>query len=331
MKNKHTHILYKLSDQISSIDYNQLPISDYNKSYINNLKPAITFYLKIYADCLEKGIQSLHCSSKDITLIDYGGGSGFLSLLAKVMGFGKVIYIDLNPLSVETIHVLKKEIGIGPDVILHGNSDVLTNWCLRNGCKPQLLIATDLIEHIYDLQSFFKDLITINDQMSLIFTTASTPYNPFVKHRLHQYMKGCENGVLERPNYYTKREQFIKKLCPQISEEELSTWTKGTRGLIFSDIEVAFQKKQLPKPLDPYNTCDPSSGNWTERILPIKSYKEILSYHKFSVTVEKGFYNANRKNRIFNWICKSINLMIKISGPIGFLFAPFIILTCRKK
>ena len=143
-----------LVSQLKAIDYERLPISKYNKCYIARLKPVLSYYMKIYADCLLKGLESVGSAPKDITFIDYGGGSGFLSMLAKQAGIGRVIYIDLNPDSVDTIRVLKALAGTGPDIILHGDSDTLADWCSANKVKPQLLIATDLIEHVYDLSAF---------------------------------------------------------------------------------------------------------------------------------------------------------------------------------
>lgn len=85
-----------LVSQLKAIDYERLPISKYNKRYIARLKPVLSYYMKIYADCILKGLESIGSSPEEITLIDYGGGSGFLSILAKQAGIGRVIYIDLN-------------------------------------------------------------------------------------------------------------------------------------------------------------------------------------------------------------------------------------------
>ena len=118
MKENRSDLLHTLTERLKAIDYNKLPISDYNKRYIGNLKPALSYFMHIYADCLQRGLQAIQTPISDVTLIDYGGGTGFLSILAKSIGIGQVIYIDLNPSSVETIQLLKQIIGIGPDIIL---------------------------------------------------------------------------------------------------------------------------------------------------------------------------------------------------------------------
>jgi len=330
-KNELISIAYGLAVRLQAIDYDKLPVSDYNKRYIRQLHPALKYYMEIYARCLWKGIASIGKPLSEIVFVDYGGGSGFLSMLAKEAGIGRIIYIDLNPLSVETVKVLTHHTGIGPDIILEGNSDALAGWCTDNDVSPDLLVATDLIEHVYDLPVFFADLCRMNGKMEMIFTTASTPYNPIVKRRLRRLMKDCERGNLVSPDYYTRRQQFIRTHYPHFSGEEVNTWTEHTRGLMYEDMRKAMDTGRLPLPDDKYNTCDPETGNWTERILPVRTYKSLLAQYKYSVSVGKGFYNTHRTNAPVNLISKWVNAVIRHSGKAGLLLAPFIILHCKKQ
>lgn len=332
MKTNIKNITRKLIEEIQALNYKEAPISDYNKQYIHRLLPALPYYMEIYTSCLLEGIKSVHIIPEEITLIDYGGGSGFLSMLAKRLGIGKVIYIDLNPFSVNTITYLKKTLNVGPDVILEGNSPELTKWCEMNNTKPHLLVATDLIEHVYDLKTFFADLIKVNSSLSMIFSTDVTPYNPIVKRRLRKMMTSFDTGTGENPNYQTLRYRFIKTNYPQLSEAEVMDYSRRTRGFIYSDIAQMIENKTIPiHPSDPYNTCDPATGNWAERILPICSYREILSPYHYTLKVKKGFYNVHRNNMIASFIGKIINLSILYTGKVGLLLAPFIIFSCQKK
>ena len=69
--------LNPLTARLMAIDYDRLPISDYNKRYIRNLKPALAYFMRIYEDCLRRGTQGVNLPLSDLTLIDYGGGSGY--------------------------------------------------------------------------------------------------------------------------------------------------------------------------------------------------------------------------------------------------------------
>lgn len=317
----------ELITKLRKIDFEQLPISDYNKSYIRRITDHIEHYMNIYALCLNKGIRAALRSPEEIILVDYGGGSGFLSYLAKAMGISTVIYVDLNPLSVATTKTIQQEIGLGPDILIEGDSDRLAAWCREQGIQPHLLIATDLIEHIYDLKHFFSDLLTINGRMNLLFTTASTPYNPMKTHQLHRLMRGCETGDAVQPNYATLRRQFIQHQFPHLSEKQISEWTARTRGLIYRDIQRAIESNTPPTLYDPFNTCHPETGNWAERILSIRDYKQIIAPYGYTLKVDKGFYNTIRPRKLVALICRFINLCIKGSGRLGLLIAPFIILS----
>jgi len=318
----------ELAADLEKIDYNSLSISEYNKSYIQNIKPFLKYHLEIYASCIKEGLRNINLALTDITLADYGGGSGFLSILAKRIGFKNVIYIDLNPKSVHTINLLKDKIGIGPDIILQGNSQELKKWCADNNICPNLLIATDLIEHVYDLNTFFDELAYIGN-MQMVFSTGSNPYNPVVKKRLRKYMIGCETGSMENPNYYTLRHQYIKENFPHLSSEMMICFAKQTRGLIYSDIESFVNENSKPISIDDYNTCDPQTGNWVERILPVKDYKNILSRHNYKVKVKKVLYNTKRRNAILSFVFKMLNVAILLSGNLGLFISPIILLSCK--
>lgn len=323
MKHDIRQAAQTLAGRLRAIDYDRLPISDYNKQYIARLKPALPYYMRIYADCLLKGLDAVGCAPEEMTLVDYGGGSGFLSLLAKQAGIGRVLYIDLNPDSVETVRLLKERTGTGPDTILHGDSDTLAGWCSANRVKPQLLVATDLIEHVYDLSAFFADLAAIDNRMQLLFTTASTPFNPYVKRRLHRLMTFWEK------RYYALRLHYIRQHFPALSPADAEEAARKTRGLTFPHIHKAVENGSYPILEDAFNTCDPRNGNWTERILPIEAYRSLAEPFGYHLRIGKGFYNTDRSNPIASLLCSGINGLIRISGKAGFLFAPFITLHLR--
>lgn len=318
-------IVKSLAERLQAIEFDKLPISDYNKRYIANLKPALRYFISIYYICISEGLKAKGINAKNLTMVDYGGGSGFLSMLAKEMGIGKVIYIDLNPNSVETVKQLKDRFGIGPDVVLHGDADTLANWCSEEGVKPELLVATDLIEHVYDLRSFFGQLTDISSSLYMVFTTASTPFNPYVKRRLRNMMRSCEIEYLEL------RREYIAKLYPDMRSDKLEMWAAATRGLIFDDIKIALESDKLPMPADPHNTCDPRCGNWTERILPIGDYRKILAPYGYEIKIGKGYYNEYRSSSLASLVCKVLNMLIRCCGKLGFAISPFITISCSKK
>jgi hypothetical protein len=131
--------------------------------------------------------------------------------------------------------------------------------------------------------------------MKMVFTTASKPYNSRVVRRLRKAMQADELGTTTRKGFWKMRRDFIQKLQPEMSERELDYWADNTRGLVYSDVERAVESQSPNLLLDPDNTCDPETGSWTERILPVEDYRQLLLPYGFTLTVLPGRYNEYRR------------------------------------
>ena len=307
---------------LKTLDYDSLPISDYSRNYILRLLPSLDYYLEIYHRCLRKMLDESSCSAADIVMVDYGGGHGFLSLTAKTMGIGKVIYVDTNPQAVETVQVVSDKVGFGPDEVLLGDASALRQWCLSNNVMPNLLLGMDVIEHIYRLEDFFADLFAINPALPMLFTTGSTPFNPYVVRRLRRIMQSDELGHGGGPGFHTLRKRYILNHFPEMKDWEADIWATDTRGLTYPDIHVAVETHTPNRLADPYNTCDPATGSWTERILAIEEYQALLLPYHATLSVQNGFYNIHRKG-VKGFFSQLLNhLPRRLFRPL----APFIIL-----
>ena len=314
--------------QLKDIDYNSLPISDYSRNYILRMLPNIDYYLEIYQRSINLMLQRLGKKAEDIVMVDYGGGHGFLSITAKQMGIGEVIYIDHNPQAVDTILAVTARVGISPDIILQGDSKELNQWCKENEVVPDAVLGMDVIEHIYKLEVFFYYLYSINPNLFMLFTTGSTPFNPWVKKRLRRIMMQDELGHGGKPGYFQLRKQFILKNYPDLPDLDADVWASDTRGLTYPDILVAVDAHIPNIRVDNYNTCDPATGNWTERILSIKRYQRLVNRYHATVEVELGYYNSHRRG-FKRLAAKVANLFIRKTNCRK--LAPFITLLFIKK
>ena len=308
------------ADDIRAIDLEQLEISDYNRRYLQQLIPSLDYYLDIYRHTLQRIVSATGRSAAETTLVDYGGGHGLMSLTAKRFGIGRVVYVDFNPLSCTTVKALAARLGCGPDAVLCGDSRTLLSWCAEQGVTPDALAGMDVIEHIYRLEPFFDDLFTLNPQISMVFTTGSVPSNPMVRRRLHRVMMADEEGNAGMPGFRAERRQYLEEHFPSMEDKELDEWALRTRGLMFADIESAVARG-INAPQDRYNTCDPATGSWTERILNIGEYRRILHPHTEAVAFSNGFYNGLRPG-LKGLVAKMLNGLLHLPGsqPI----APFI-------
>ena len=313
--------------QLKALDYQRLPISDYSRHYILRMLPDIEYYLDIYQRSLDLMLRQVGKKASEVTMIDYGGGHGFLSFTAKKMGIGKVIYIDINPHAAETARVLATELGNGPDHVLQGDAGILRKWCQLNAILPDALLGMDVIEHIYRLEDFFSDIFATNPHIYMLFTTGSTPFNPHVAKRLHRIMQADELGHDGQEGFFQLRKKHILKHYPEMKDWEADIWATDTRGLTYPDILTAIDTHTPNTDIDTYNTCDPTTGSWTERILPITTYQTMVAPYHAKVSIRLGHYNVYRKG-LKGILSRLANLLLHI--PIARPLAPFITLIIKK-
>ena len=279
---------------LSGIKLRDLRLTDYSRAALKRTLKAAEYYLEIYRNSLEIALERCPVPLEKATVVDFGGGHGLLSVLAKMSGVGRVIYVDTNPDAVHTAHQLSQKLGAAPDVFLQGSSGGLLRWCRDNEVCPDALLAMDVIEHVYVLDEFFADLHTISPTMKMVFTTASTPYNKRVVRRLHQAMEADELGTTTKKGFWQMRREYIQKLHPDMPDSQLDYWADNTRGLRYEDVARAVEAQSPNLLLDPHNTCDPATGSWTERILPVEDYRQLLSPYGYGLEVLPGHYNEHR-------------------------------------
>ena len=73
----------RLHEKIYTIDIFSLQISDYNKRYLTDKLSSLDSVLSVYAKILYHSLQEIDIEKlNSFVFVDYGGGSGLLSLLA---------------------------------------------------------------------------------------------------------------------------------------------------------------------------------------------------------------------------------------------------------
>jgi len=314
----------KCIESIRKIDFSTLGISEYNCQYIERLMPNLDYYFQIYAQSIKLLLKN---KKPEGYIVDFGGGHGFLSLYLQQLGF-QVIYCDSNPLSVNTIQRIGLILGQGPDIVIEGSSAELLAYCHQHNVVVDYLIATDLIEHVYDLNSFFADLQGVNPALQMIFTTRANPCNPLKLNKLRKMMTDVEANF-----FFPMREEYIGKNYANLKSDVIMELARRTRGRTYIDVNKAvddyINTGNFPNEIERFNTCDPQSGNWVERILSLNEYRKVVEDNGFRVEFLKGFYNTNRRNPLLSFAVKFINCLIRYSGALGRVGAPYIILRVK--
>ncbi len=328
----------RLFNKLSCLDIDSLDISDYSKKYLGNHLRNIHSTLQKYSYVLSWSIASANCPLNEFVFIEYGGGSGILSLLAKELKINTVIYNDIYEISCKDAKIIGESIGNQADYYVHGDIDDVISFLKTNSISCNAIASYDVIEHIYDIETFLKKLNNLSDgPMSVVMSSGANMFNPLIKKSIMTVQREMEYrgankewGHKERDclrAYSRVREEMILKYAPYLTKKEVEQLAKATRCMIESDIQDCIDEYLKTgvfpqEPCHPTNTCDPYTGNWCEHLMDIDYLKDILSKEGFKVEILSGYY-GRPENLIKRILATFLNVSIYISKKKGIRIAPF--------
>jgi 2-polyprenyl-3-methyl-5-hydroxy-6-metoxy-1,4-benzoquinol methylase len=328
---------------LNSLDFNSLEISDYNKEMmrikLNNKNRTFQIYMYILSIAIER----INKPFDQVVLVDYGGGSGIFSLLAKELGIGTVIFVDIYDQSCKDFQVLNNLSANRVDHIVHGDISSLQSFVEANGITVDAVCSYDVIEHIYDIDSFYRDLSCVMPSNGVVvFGSGANMYNPFINlfirygHMKFEFFSQKNYpGRKERDSldaYYNIRKNIINNYDPELESNDVAYLARKTRGLIREDIikQVDFFKCNgvvESRPDGFTNTCDPETGNWAEHLISFHRLRTVMNANNFTTSIFPGYWAAERR---FIFIKKILNKIIK-RKMLPFVFSPDYVLVGSKK
>lgn len=319
---------------LNSLVLSEHEIAPYPLSYLQHLLTHKEYFVEIYTQVLNEAIANTNKTWDDSFLIDYGAGNGLLGLFAKFCGFRKVVLLDISEEFLHSTSVLSEKLNIKPDGIICGELKTLK---IEDTDIPDIVVGTDVIEHIYDLNSFFSTLHKMNSNLVTVFTTASNDKNWLKKRKLMRIQKIDEwrgwKETEQNPGYPSFREirhKIISETLPSLEARDLEEMITNTRGLNKPDIILACERftREGVKPVlikHPTNTCDPMTGSWTERLLTDKEYKLLYKTHGFDLRIKNGYYNQCQSFPK-SWPAVILNCFIKTVPVLGKQISPLLLL-----
>jgi 2-polyprenyl-3-methyl-5-hydroxy-6-metoxy-1,4-benzoquinol methylase len=330
--------------KLKKLSINNLSISAYNKRYLTDYVNNYQYYIFLYSQLLSKAIAKLNIPLEESTLVDYGGGCGLLSFLAKETGFKTLVYNDIYNVSVQDFPFIAEALGIQITHTVHGDASELVAYMSQHNLHPDLVCSMDVLEHIYSFEKWMQTISAIPSPVSIVFMTSANASNPFVRRKLKkiqlrdEYLGNAKTfGWKERDEvkpFLLARKEIIISFAPEINDDDANKLASTTRGLIKDDIENSvtefFTNGYLPiLPSHPTNTCDPYTGNWSENILSPKQLKSIAEKNGFEFQIEHNFYSYSH-SKMLNFLKKMMNITMRLL-PKNFLFiSPSYTILARK-
>jgi hypothetical protein len=346
LKDKYliNNAIRSLHIKISELNLPGLEISDHTKDYLIKYTGNYSFFMSAYSQLFQKALKKMNKPVNKSVFVDYGGGCGILSLLAKLTGFKTVIYNDIYERSVKDAEILSKKLDIPVDYFIQGDAKDLVDQILGFNIEPDVICSFDVVEHIYDLETWIGNISKLR-KFSLFFITGANPKNPVIARRLKKLhiraeYQGCEkniryNDIWLNTSFLSQREIIIRELFPDLNNPEVEFLSKTSRGLRKDDIEKMVREyiktgKTGYKIDHQTNTCDPYTGSWTEKLIDLERLKDVCADNYLLIDITSSFY-CYTNNRMLNTVKFLINQVIKVLGPKNLYFSPTITLEIQKK
>ncbi len=266
--------------------------------------------------------------SSEVALVDHGGGLGLISLLAKEMGVGRVIYNDIDVKFAEAAQGIANMAGVPADQYVVGDVDSFVETLGDDDIDT--LVSYDVLEHIYDLDNFFATLCNSPCCPRTLFMSSGA--NMFNARWVHGAISLQRRQELL---YRCSRIAIIRGCAPDLQDDQIVLLCKKTRMLVRSEIESVTKrylengKVELPNKIganayDPFrtNTVDPETGWWVEHILNPFYVSSQLRKYGFTANTKPGYYGGKGA---------FLNPVIRIAGLAAMPIAPFYTVTAVRK
>ena len=331
-----------LSSKLKGLNIDTLNISDYTKKYLKSKLFSLTTNLQLYSYILAWALAESEVKFNEFVFLDYGGGTGVLSLLAKELGIDTVIYNDIYDVSCRDAHQIAESVGNVADHYVKGDIDDLFSFLRKNNLTCNAIASYDVIEHIYDIELFFEKIPSLsNSSLSVVMASGANIFNPIIRKRLVKKQLKIEYkdrekqfGQKERDtlrSYLNVRNDMVLKytqdLNKTLTKNEIEQLSRRTRGKIEADIQKSVDEylttgKFPPEPKHPTNTCDPYTGNWAEHLINPYSLEKILTKKGFKFWILGGYY-GRPKNALKRFLGEGFNKFISGFKKQGLKIAPF--------
>lgn len=341
-------VIRSFTSKFFNINSKLVGIRDYPGRYLDHILSHLDYYSSIYKYVIEIATQATKKPVQELSVLDFGAGNGLLGMYAKHYGFKQVWMNDVAGDFLKAAEGLAQTVKINIDGFIQGDEEAVLDYFKSINSCPDIIIATDVIEHIYDLEKFFSALKILNPDLIHVFTTASNPYNFFKVRKLRKLQYQDEflgySGNSDDYSFHNtgtalsflkQREKIIAGSFPQLSHDEIFELTKRTRGKIKRDIIDRVNKYILTQEMpvvykDPYWICDPETGSWTERVLPVNMYEEIYRKNGFSFRMFNGYYDSYSGNGLRCLAARLVNSVFCSNHHYGKYFSPFIVFAGKK-
>lgn len=277
----------------------------------------------------------------ETTLVDYGGGTGFTAMIAKGAGVGRVIYVDRSKEAHDAARAIGRVVGFEADHYVLGEVESLAALATSRGLTVDALCSTDVLEHLHDVEVFYRQVAALpGDRLVTVSASGANAQNPMIVRRLHRVQRLVElqdgsvsahgfEHLIDATSYSDRRAAIIASAEPGLDRMSVELLAHATRGLVADETRrvahafVGDGVRPAP-PADAWETCDPDTGSWMERLLPANELADVIGELGFSVEVVPGWWGTSAGHTVRvgagNAAKRAANLAVRLGA--GLVLAP---------
>ena len=325
-KDSYSALLSNLKPDYSGSDLSEptdLP-ADYYASSILVKIPNVLAYLEVYAYIIANAMPSKDL--EDISMLDFGGGAGFMSLLAKQAGIGSVVYHDRDPGAHARAQVIGEALSLQADQYLCGTEDILR----EHPARFDSIVSSDVLEHVYDPRNVIKCWAAASAPGAKMFhQTGANSRNLHQRWWLSKLQRESEQRYILK-----SRQDLIGGYAQTLSQEEIGLLAQKTRGLDANDIKTAVDNylvsQKIPEPEHPTNTCE-INGYWIERFMEPQDVADLCNENGFDAEVRGSRWGIGKSRFLPATIKRACNLLALTSIWISLRVTFYYCIAAEKK
>ncbi len=332
----------RLGKKIRGLQPANLNISELHQRVVTSKQSYLTIQLQLFSFILAWALRDDGRPLSDRTLLECGGGIGMLSMLAKELGVGTVIFNDIYDVACNDASTIGHNVGLPADRYVEGDIDKLLSVVSDQHIEVDAIGSFDVIEHIYDIEPYLQKFARFRGrQLCVAMASGANMYNKNYTNETMEFQRKCELSGRKpefgqygrdslRP-YREIRREMISAHVNNLSEDDIETLAERTRGLRQDDIHGAVDEflraGAFPTPpKHPTNTCDPYTGNWQEHLMNPDELVAALSRAGFSADWLSGYFSCRSSSMLKRTAGKIANVGVRFINKPAVRIAPFYML-----
>lgn len=319
--------LQKIAHNFKKHDFSNVSKIDYVQNYLNRYFLRIDEIIHYYQKLLE-----LAGDIKGKTILDIGCGFGFFSILAKECGAKRVIAIDVDTHFCEAARKVSEIMMCDIEVREIPAEDVAK---LKDE-NIDIAFSSCFIEHVYDIKDHFQCVYSaLNEKGIYVADTVLHSLNPRSVRRWRKFHEKRELSGDE--SFFEKRKKFIKEHFPALDDANIVLIAKHLNKFAKNDLKAKVQQYLTTGKLKRtyfdllYNTCEPYSGYWPDKLMNPFSVKKFGKMAGFDARLMRPIKRNNEihfPRILFRYLKNGFNSIAPLA--LIYFYTPQFIVVCRK-